>query len=241
LGRLVPILLWGLIACDLGSVTEQELPSEAARLSVRAQLAIDPDGPPGTALWLIDVYLDPGFEQGLRRDVGDTLLVDEQPVLPEPSYGSSTIWYTFRVEIPEDEVYRRSMTVVPPAVEALPSPVVRLIGIARAGTDTLRWTPGSDLTLRLNPPATPPEPAPSEWQWRATVVAAESFSFHLSARGLPPAEIVIPGTYLANATPPTQARLEFYAHYSEPTYGGVPYEVRISIWGTLTWVIEVEP
>ncbi len=185
--------------------------------------------------------LDPGLERGLRRHPGDTLLVDGQPVLPEPSYGSSTISYRASVEIARNEVHRRPVAVVPPEIDGLPRLVIRLIGIGRAGPDTLRWTPGSDLRLRVNLPAAPPEPAPSRWGWSASVVAERSFLFGLGAHGLPPAEIVVPAAYLAGAAPPVEARLDFHAFYHEPSYADAAYEVRISARGVLAWAIEVAP
>jgi hypothetical protein len=192
-GRLATALFCGLASCTRPAVTEQELPTEPTEFVVTAHLRASTDGSPGKAVWAVRGWLDSGLEEGLLLDVGDTLLVDGQPVPPEPAYPSYLRSYVFDVEIDLAEADTRRVVIQPPAVEGRQASPISLVGIGRAGGDTLNSTRGSDLILPLRLPTPLPDPAPSSWSWTLTLIAGGTLLVSVTGPSMPAESLVVPG------------------------------------------------
>lgn len=189
--------------------------------------------------WNVAVFVEPGTEDSVPRQVQDTLWLDGQPVTPSTFGADGARGYRAAVTVDPETAHQRTITIQPPDVDDLTAETISFRGIGHVLGDTLRWDPTSDLIVSLDLPAVLAEPSPSNVEWAVTVSSGGRGSLSIRRPGIPPAEITIPAILLPDSAPPMYVSFGYQMNYGPGETEGSTYGVSYSISQGLSWYVEI--
>ncbi|MGD8866431.1 MAG: hypothetical protein PVI01_02355 [Gemmatimonadales bacterium] len=205
-----------------------------AYFQLNAELLADTN--PGTFHWLIQAEVVPGLDHGLLRQTGDTLLVDGHWLRAQARHYDGSYSWTAEIPLTLTQVSERPVTVGPPNVAGLPTPEpISFVGIGPASLDTIRWMPGSDVTIDLDLPEIFPDPRGAFVGWVVQVFAGDSLRLWIEGAGPPPPGVLLPGNLMPDTTT-IRATLQYSVGFRGLSLARI-YEVYPSIHGRLEWTL----
>lgn len=186
--------------------------------------------------------LAPGLTKGglQRRVTNDTLWIYGVPLTPTNVRPNGSREYDTTLEAPDLE--NRVLEVRPPAIEELTSPApTRWSTIRKLDPDTISWTRGTDLVLRIDTTLVSVQPRPQIRQWFLELRGSDR-PFRVSSDGLPPAALRIPAEWMP--TPSSSgtivASLQFYQS-GQQLSAPRDFLTNVTFTFILRWIIRVNP
>ena len=193
----------------------------------------------------LNAVLVPGLDfGGFERVVpNDTLIVNGLKLGPTSLRPNGTRDYTFSGSISATNAEPRVVLAFShPRVEGIAEtpPDIRWYGVGKLDPDTVFWTPGTNLVLRVDTTLPAPQPFAQIRQWFLQLQGSNK-QFRISSDGLPPAEIVIPPSFIPEAASGTiLVTMTFQQSAQYPTEGNT-YLSNINYVVFLTWIVRVTP
>lgn len=236
--RRLLIVVLALLCGACWDFVEPDFPEAGAPAVLQASVFIDEQGAGN-----INALLVPGLTfGGFVRDVpNDTLLFYDRALAPTAVRRNGTREYNDAGILVEGDPLAQPFVLVGPDVTDItgPPPRVRWPTIRKIGPDTVSWTRGTTLVLRVDTVLAPAEPPPQIQQWFLDLRGSDR-SFRVSSDGLPPAELQIPGNFMPAAVGGNIfATLTFYQSGQQRSPGN-DYVGNISFTVLLRWVIKVQ-
>ncbi len=229
-------------------ITEPPLPTEPpdrpAHFDVYASFDLAQPARGESGRWRIDAYLDPGLVDGLLRTASDTLWVDGAAVPPDTLFAGGFRRYSVVIPMSAADVYQRPIEIEPPTVEGLSADKIVLVGLGRPPPDTVLWSPGGDLTLRVSLPPVSISPPAHESTWYLDLLQDGTPLVQLLGSGWPPPELLIPAAYLSAAHGPILAALRSSVKRTVPDTLRKRqdiYHVTYHVGTQLSWWVTPEP
>lgn len=217
---------------------------------------VEPDfpGAGAPAVLTVDLFADesnranvtgllaPGLTKGglQRRVVNDTLWIYGVPITPTNVRPNASREYITTLEAPDLE--NRVLEVRAPVVEEVTSPPpTRWSTIRKLDPDTITWTRGTDLVLRIDTTLASSQPPPQIRQWFLELRGGAR-PFRVSSDGLPPTLLRIPTEWMP--TPASNgtivASLQFYQS-GQQLSGPRDFLSNVTFTFILRWIIRVNP